>query len=378
MPLRAVSDVVKGQQLNVIDLVETGKYPCLNGGMQPSGFTNDYNRVENTITISEGGNSCGYVNFIDKKFWCGGHCYSVSIKNKYLDKKYFYQYLKAQESKIMALRVGSGLPNIQKKSILEYEVCFPSSLVEQQRIAECLGGVDDLINAVIDKIEAFKGFKKGLMQQLFPAEDKTTPVLRFPEFQNNREWEKITLGKIAKIITGNTPSTRDSDNYAGKKLFVSPADISGERYISQTKTTLSEKGFSRARCVKENSILFVCIGSTIGKIAQNKIECATNQQINSLVPHEDYVADFVYSILEYYVPKIVLNAGRHAIPIINKTLFASISILVPQKEEQQKIAEYFLLIDELISAESRRLDQLKIHKKYLMQNLFPSINFHKL
>ena len=244
---------------------------------------------------------------------------------------------------------------------------------EQAKIADFLGNLDDLISAVTDKIETLKEYKKGLMQQLFPAKGKTIPAIRFPEFQNAPDWQETALENIGEIVTGNTPSTKEPNNYGGDRLFVSPADISDKRYVSQTKTTLSEKGFRLSRHIKENSILFVCIGSTIGKVAQNTRECATNQQINSIMPYKGHVADFVYSILEHYAPQIASIAGNQAVPIINKTLFSSVSLLMPKENEQQKIADCLSSVDELISTETAKLDQLKAHKKGLMQQLFPKL-----
>ena len=212
------------------------------------------------------------------------------------------------------------------------------------------------------------------MQRLFPAEGKNVPDLRFPEFQGTEEWKERQLGNIGEVITGNTPSTKDMTNYGGNKLFVSPADISSNRYVSDTKIKLTDKGFSTGRYIRANSVLFVCIGSTIGKVAQNKIECITNQQINVIVPYEEYLSDFIYSVLEHKASQIAMFAGQQAVPIINKTLFSSISILVPpQKEEQQKIADCFSSLDELIEATSRKVEILKEHKKGLMQQLFPKI-----
>ena len=111
-----VVEINKGQQLNVADMVDTGKYYALNGGIEPSGFTNNWNTPENTITISEGGNSCGFVNFNTDKFWCGGHCYALNNLSSEVSNKYLYHFLKAHEQLLMALRVGSGLPNIQRKT----------------------------------------------------------------------------------------------------------------------------------------------------------------------------------------------------------------------------------------------------------------------
>jgi len=245
-------------------------------------------------------------------------------------------------------------------------------LPEQQKIADCLSSLDELITAQAQKVEALKTHKKALMQRLFPREGESVPRLRFPEFQNAPEWEEKPLGKIGDVITGNTPNTSISDYYGGDKLFVSPADISSSRYILTTKTTLTELGFSETRQIKENSILFVCIGSTIGKVAQNKYTCATNQQINSIIPFAEYSNDFIYSSLENNSSQIALLAGNHAVPIINKTLFSSVKILVPKLPEQQKIADCLSSLDELITAQAQKVEALKTHKKALMQQLFPS------
>jgi type I restriction enzyme S subunit len=201
---------------------------------------------------------------------------------------------------------------------------------------------------------------------------KNIPTLRFPEFLNDGEWEEKPLSKVGEIITGSTPATANLENYGGSKLFVSPADISDTRYITATKTTLSEQGFNQTRHIKANSILFVCIGSTIGKVAQNKFDCATNQQINSIVPFDEYSNDFIYSALENSSSRIASLAGNHAVPIINKTLFSSVLISCPLLPEQQKIADCLSSIDNLITAQSKKVETLKEHKKGLMQQLFPS------
>ncbi|WP_300428637.1 restriction endonuclease subunit S [Parabacteroides johnsonii] len=291
------------------------------------------------------------------------------------DKYFIIKAINAEEfrRKIERSATGSTRKRISLDTLRDLTLLISNNKVEQKKIAECLGSLDDLISAVADKIETLKEYKKGLMQQLFPAEGKTIPAIRFPEFRNAPDWQEMSLRDIGEIITGSTPCTKDSNNYGGEKLFVSPADITDKRYVSQTKTTLSEKGFRLSRRIKENSILFVCIGSTIGKVAQNTRECATNQQINSIMPYKGHVADFVYSILEHYAPQIASIAGNQAVPIINKTLFSSVSLLMPKEEEQKKIADCLLSVDELISTEIDKLDQLKAHKKGLMQQLFPKL-----
>ena len=197
------------------------------------------------------------------------------------------------------------------------------------------------------------------------------PLIRFSEFED--VWNEKALEELADIVTGSTPKTSEPENYGEEKLFVSPADMSDKRYISLTKKTLSKLGFSKSRKIPSNSILFVCIGSTIGKVAQNEVECATNQQINSLIPFDKYCNDFIYSLLENNSSKIADLAGRQAVPIINKSKFSAIELLIPKtKREQQKIAATFTSLDNLIAAENEKLEGLQAHKKGLLQQLFPA------
>ncbi|MDZ7796206.1 MAG: restriction endonuclease subunit S [Candidatus Marinimicrobia bacterium] len=113
--LSKICKVKKGQQLNVTHMEEDGKYYALNGGIAPSGRTNNWNTEANTITISEGGNSCGFVSLNRERFWSGGHCYSLESVHNNINIDYLFYYLKYYEPKIKRLRVGSGLPNIQKR-----------------------------------------------------------------------------------------------------------------------------------------------------------------------------------------------------------------------------------------------------------------------
>ena len=161
--LKDICIIKKGVQLSRVDMVENGCYPVLNGGLEYSGYTNSYNTNEDTITISEGGNSCGAVNFINCKFWSGGHCYALI--NILHEKMYLYHMLKYNEAIIMNLRVGSGLPNIQKSTLEKVLVPVPS-LPEQTKIANFLTTLDDEITNLTEQLKQLQLQKKGLMQQL--------------------------------------------------------------------------------------------------------------------------------------------------------------------------------------------------------------------
>lgn len=162
--LGEIASIVKGEQLGRLEMTESGIYPVINGGILKSGFTDSYNREKNTITISEGGNSCGFVAFMKERFWCGGHCYALS--NLKTDLHFLFQILKFSESNIMRLRVGSGLPNIQKSSLDNFLLHIPTDTSEQKAIADILSKADEEIDLLTRKFNLLQSQKKGLMQQL--------------------------------------------------------------------------------------------------------------------------------------------------------------------------------------------------------------------
>ncbi len=165
--LKEVCKIKKGIQLNKSHMKKLGEYPAINGGVKPSGYTDEWNTKANTITISEGGNSCGYVNFLTERFWSGGHCYT--LQNLKVDKLFLYQLLKLNVISIMKLRVGSGLPNIQKGDIEKFRIQLPS-LEEQQKIAQVLTLAEKEIDLLKNELDVLKEQKSGLMQRLLSGE----------------------------------------------------------------------------------------------------------------------------------------------------------------------------------------------------------------
>ncbi len=200
-------------------------------------------------------------------------------------------------------------------------------------------------------------------------EKQLIPQLRFSEFEEN--WFLKKLSDIGKIITGSTPSTFVSEYYENGIIhFVSPADIQSNRFIINTKTTLTELGFSKTRHIKENSVLFVCIGSTIGKVAQASQKCATNQQINAIECNSNNLDSFLYSLLELKGDRIKLLAGNQAVPQINKTDFSKFRFYFPKLSEQQKIASFLTDVDDKITKLTKKKELLEQYKKGIMQKIF--------
>ena len=179
------------------------------------------------------------------------------------------------------------------------------------------------------------------------------PKIRFKGYED--DWEQRKVSEIGNIVTGSTPKTSISDNYGGEFLFVSPADIQENRYVDETITTLTKKGFDQGRKIREKASLFVSIGSTIGKVAQTSQESTTNQQINAVEPYDNFDDDFIFTSLENISGSIKAIASNQAVPIVNKTTFGETEIKVPSElAEQQKIGAYFRNLDHLITLHQRK------------------------
>ena len=165
--LKQLANIVKGDQINNNQLLSNGSYYMMNGGTLPSGYLDSYNVSENTISISEGGNSCGYVQFNKERFWSGGHCYTIQNLNPLIvENKYLYHYLKHKEKEIMNLRIGTGLPNIQKKDLENFTIFVPNLLIQRKNLA-LFEMLDEKICILNEELERLEKQKKYLLRNLF-------------------------------------------------------------------------------------------------------------------------------------------------------------------------------------------------------------------
>ena len=177
-----VCEISKGEQLNRATLAEKGRIPVYNGGSSPSGYAEESNTAAESVIISEGGNSCGYVNFIHVPFWRGGHCYLVETD---LDKSLLYYVLKANEPQIMSLRVGTGLPNIQRERLEAFEFDLPTDSTEQRQIVTTCISIDTHITALQALIAKYEAIKKATVNLLLKPKSG---------------WRQISLGDIGDVL----------------------------------------------------------------------------------------------------------------------------------------------------------------------------------
>ena len=165
-PLRSICTIKKGTQLNGTELFDSGDFYVMNGGITPSGYYNQCNTEENTISISEGGNSCGYVQYNKERFWSGGHCYTLNNLSSNIIPKYLYHFLKAHEEEIMRMRIGTGLPNIQKKDLESFGVYVPD-IDRQAQILSLLDCFEEKIVVEKKLLEKLREQKKYLLSNMF-------------------------------------------------------------------------------------------------------------------------------------------------------------------------------------------------------------------
>ncbi|MBX3496640.1 MAG: restriction endonuclease subunit S [Parvibaculum sp.] len=244
---------------------------------------------------------------------------------------------------------------------------------EQQKIADCLTSVDELIAGQARKVDALKSHKKGLMQQLFPREGETQPRLRFPEFQDAGEWEEVRLGKMGELISGLTYSPDDVREH-GLLVLRSSNVQNGE--IALLDCIYVDPGIKGANLSLPNDIL-ICVrngsAALIGKSAliPEGMPLCTHGAFMTVFRSQS--PKFVFQLFQTskYQKQVAGDLGA-TINSINGAQFLKYKFFVPKPPEQLRIADCLTRLDDLIAAQSQNLSSLKAHKKGLMQQLFPS------
>mgnify|MGYP000197513385 CR=1 FL=1 len=174
------------------------------------------------------------------------------------------------------------------------------------------------------------------------------------------EWREVTLDQLGRIVTGKTPPRSRPDYFGGDIPFVTPTDFDGRRIIDTTGRYLTKSG---ADCVgvriPERAIMVSCIGSDMGKAAVAGRDCVTNQQINSIIVADPNDPLFVYYNLSIRKVEIRGAASGSAQPILNKSSFGKLRILLPPLPEQRAIAHILGTLDDKIELNRRRSETLE-------------------
>jgi type I restriction enzyme S subunit len=288
----------------------------------------------------------------------------------YQSREHFYNALEKKMT-------GTGSKRLNEKVFLAQEVFVPTKR-EQQKIAECLSSLDELIGAESQKLDALKAHKKGLMQQLFPREGEPLPRLRFPEFQSAPEWEEKKLEDLAQRASGHTPNKSHPEYYNGGIKWVSLADSRrlDNGLIFETEIEISEQGIENSSAVLHPAgTVLISRDAGIGKSAIMNCPMAVSQHFIVWRCDSSQLSNwFLYYVLQKLKPLFERVAMGSTIKTIGLLFFKELRLTVPSRAEQQHIATCLSSLDDLIAAQNAKLEALKTHKQGLMQRLFPSAN----
>jgi type I restriction enzyme S subunit len=329
-PLETICIIKKGIQINRTELTDKGSYYVLNGGVELSGYHDRYNTEANTISISEGGNSCGYVALNKECFWSGGHNYTLS--ELAIDLDYLYQYLKYSEPCIMGLRVGTGLPNIQRKAINAFAIAYPDALAEQSKIAEVLATVDEAIDKTRAVIEKYTNIKAGMMQDLLGRGDEVMlcEILLIGHGKNQRQVEDSN-GEYPILGSGGLMG------YANRYLWDKPSVLIGR------KGTIDEPQYMDTPFWTIDTLYYTII------LFENS-------------------AKYFYYVFQT-IPWRKYNEASGVPSLSSKTISKIKVKIVKDKTEQIKIVDQLTAADERIQTERDYLAKLQDIKRGMMHDL---------
>ena len=303
--------------------------------------------------------------FLRGKFWTVDTLFYTHSYKKCIPK---FIYNTFQRINWLKYNEAGGVPSLSKTTINQINVYIPK-IPEQQKIAACLSFIDELIDAESEKLKALEKYKKGLMQKLFPTEGKTLPEWRFPEFKNCGDWEQTTLTKVAFYENGKA-----HENYIeeyGKYIVVNSKFIATDGEVKKHSNTAN-------LLAKRGDILMVLSDVPNGRafakcyFVEENDKYTVNQRICRLIPHD------IHSLFLFYH----MNRNKYFLDFddgvkqtnLKKSDVLACPLLKPkEKREQQKIADCLLEIDTMITEQYKKIEQLKTHKKGLMQGLFPSL-----
>ncbi len=370
---------------------ENGKFVVVNSKFISSDatirkFSNTANclaRSEETLMVLSdlpNGKALGKCFYVDKDDFYTVNQRICKITPTKIDSKILF-YLLNRNPYFLSFDDGVKQTNLRNEDVLNFELLLPSKLKEQQKIASCLSSLDELIIAQKEKLELLKNHKNGLMQNLFPQEGDTVPKFRFPEFENDGDWKPTTVEKncVLKGRIGYRGYTKEDLVRKGEGAIVL-----GGKHIQNQLLYLADPTFlswekyyeSPEIMVEKNHIIFSQRGS-LGDCAIIDKEIGKATINPSMVLMKNFKCDerFLYYVLigGAIQREVARVSSLAAIPMLSQKQIKEFPFLIPRPKEQKKIAICLSFLDNLISAQTEKIAKLQLHKKGLMQGLFPKM-----
>ena len=347
--LSDIAKYSKGVQINGDDLIADGKYIYLNGGINPSGRWNTANVGENTVTISEGGNSSGYINFITEPFWCGAHCYYLYDGPK--NTKYLYYALKSQQERLFAIRSGACMPNIKKADLGNFEFEYDFDEKRQKEIVDSLDKVQRIIEARRHELQALDQLIKARFVELFGD-----PII------NPHGFEIVPLSDLAEIKIGPFGSLLHKDDYIeGGHPLVNPSHIIDGKIVVDNKLTLSEEKYAElsAYHLKIDDVVMGRRGE-MGRcavVSKDGLLCGTGSLL--IRSKGDVTADYIQKIISFPSFKKTIEdmAVGQTMPNLNVPIVSNFQIIKPPISVQKSYYDSIKQIDKSKLLKQTRRDK---------------------
>ena len=327
-----VSEIEKGKQLNKALLAETGEYPVINGGINPSGYWHEYNNEANTIVISQGGASAGYVNWMTTPFFAGAHAYVVKANETLVQKRYAYHFLKMNQVKFMQNQYGAGIPALAKSDLANLLIPIPPLSVQTEivRILDALTALtSELTSELILRRKQYEYYREKLL-----SEEELGKV--------GFEWK--TLGDVAKIQRGASPRpisqyiTDEPNGIPWIKIGDTSLD---SKYIENTAQKITIEGAEKSRILKSGD--FVMSNSmSYGRPYILKISGAIHDGWASISDFENILnSDFLYYYLSSNTVQSYWNGkiNSSSVSNLNSDIIKSLPIPIPTLNIQIEIAK---------------------------------------
>lgn len=325
--LSDVTKYLKGTQINGDDLIENGEYIYLNGGINPSGRWNTANVKGNTVTISEGGNSSGYVNYVTEPFWCGAHCYYLFDGPK--NTRYLYYALKSQQERLFDIRSGACMPNIKKADLGKFEFEFDTNEQKQSKIVSVLSKIEVVIGERKRELELLDELIKARFVELFGD-----PV------SNPHGYPKVSLPELAEIKIGPFGSLLHKEDYIENgHALVNPSHIVDGEIFVDNKLTVSDDKFNQlsAYHLQVGDVVMGRRGE-MGRCAVVQVGgllCGTGSLL--IRTKGDVTADYLQKIISFPSFKQTIEdmAVGQTMPNLNVPIVSRFQIIKPPIEVQK-------------------------------------------
>lgn len=281
------------------------------------------------VVVAMYGNSAGRSAIAEIPLTTNQACCNLLVDDSRADYKFVFYSLLLNYEKLKGLSRGAAQNNLNAAQVKAFEIPTPPLHV-QQTIGNVLSSYDDLIDnnrrrmALLED-SARQLYREWFVRLRFPGHEHTPIVDGVPQ-----GWKKVRVDELGTVLTGKTPSTKDADNYGGDIQFVKTPDMHGNAFVLQTETQLTEKGAkSQAnKFLPPGALLVSCIG-TVGVVSLTSELCQFNQQINAVIPMEDFLRYYSYFALKDLKPRLDAIGGGVTMANVSKGKFESMDVLRP-------------------------------------------------